>query len=129
MIFFENELNYRTSRSSGPGGQNVNKVESAVTVLWKPEGSAYFTDEQISRIKEKLKNRMNNDGVLQLTGSESRTQLQKKKLAKEKIQQIVNESLFVDKPRKKTKPSKGQVQKRQDAKKRISDKKENRKFR
>jgi ribosome-associated protein len=85
MKYFEHELSYKTSRSSGSGGQNVNKVETSVTVMWKLEDSAVFTDLEKERIALKLKNRINLDGILQLTVSESRTQLQNKKLLLKKF--------------------------------------------
>ncbi|KMQ67017.1 peptide chain release factor 1 [Chryseobacterium sp. FH2] len=128
MKDFSKELSFKTSRSSGAGGQNVNKVETSVTVLWKVEDSEFFTVEQKKLIQNKLKNRINADGFLFLTVSESRTQLMNKNKAIEKIIEIVDEALFIPKKRLATKPSKGQKQKRLDAKKKISDKKENRKF-
>ncbi|REC40245.1 alternative ribosome rescue aminoacyl-tRNA hydrolase ArfB [Chryseobacterium sp. 5_R23647] len=128
MKNFTTELTYKTSRSSGAGGQNVNKVETSVTVMWKVSGSDFFNDFQKKLISEKLKNRINLDGILQLTVSESRTQLQNKKIATEKILEIVNEAIIIPKARYKTKPSKAKVQKRLDTKKKLSDKKENRRF-
>ncbi|WP_210150878.1 alternative ribosome rescue aminoacyl-tRNA hydrolase ArfB [Chryseobacterium scophthalmum] len=128
MKNFTTELTYKTSRSSGAGGQNVNKVETSVTVMWKVSDSDFFNDFQKKLINEKLKNRINLDGVLQLTVSESRTQLQNKKIATEKILEIVNYSIIIPKTRYKTKPSKAKVQKRLDTKKKLSDKKENRRF-
>jgi len=129
MKNFQHELSYKTSRSSGSGGQNVNKVETSVTVMWKLEDSAVFTDLEKERIALKLKNRINLDGILQLTVSESRTQLQNKKIAIEKIQELVNKSLIVPKNRIATKPSRAKVEKRLESKKKLSEKKENRKFR
>ena len=129
MKNFEHELSYKTSRSSGSGGQNVNKVETSVTVIWKLEDSAVFTDLEKERIALKLKNRINLDGILQLTVSESRTQLQNKKIATEKIQELVNKSLIVPKKRIATKPSRAKVEMRLESKKKLSEKKENRKFR
>lgn len=129
MRNFTKELTYKTSRSSGAGGQNVNKVETAVTVLWKVADTEFFSNEEIELISEKLKNRINQDGILQLTVSESRTQLQNKKIATDKILELVEKSLIKPKPRKATKPSKRQIEKRITAKKQISEKKENRRFR
>ena len=128
MKNFEHELSYKTSRSSGSGGQNVNKVETSVTVIWKVEDSTVFTESEKERILLKLKNKINAEGILQTTVSESRTQLQNKKIAIEKIQELVNKSLIVPKKRIATKPSRAKVEKRLESKKKISEKKENRKF-
>ena len=129
MKSFSHELSYKTSRSSGSGGQNVNKVETSVTVLWKVEDSTVFTESEKERILLKLKNKINAEGILQTTVSESRTQLQNKKIATERIQELVNKSLIVPKKRIATKPSRAKVEKRLESKKKISEKKENRKFR
>ncbi len=129
MKNFDHELSYKTSRSSGSGGQNVNKVETSVTVMWKVEESVVFTDVEKERIFFKLKNRINAEGILQMTVSESRTQLQNKKIAAEKIQEMVNQALIIPKKRIATKPSKAKIEKRLESKKKISKKKENRKFR
>jgi ribosome-associated protein len=128
MKYFSKELSFKTSRSSGAGGQNVNKVETSVTVLWLVAGSEFFNENQKELILTKLKNRINADGYLFLTVSESRTQLMNKNKAIEKMIELVNKALIVPKKRLATKPSKGQKQKRLDTKKKISEKKENRKF-
>lgn len=128
MKDFSKELSFKTSRSSGAGGQNVNKVETSVTVLWKVAASEFFTDEQKDLIQNKLKNRINADGFLFLTVSESRTQLMNKNKAIEKILEIVDQSLWIPKKRIATKPSKAKKQKRLDTKKKLSDKKESRRF-
>jgi len=128
MKDFSKELSFKTSRSSGAGGQNVNKVETAVTVLWKVAESEFFNDDQKELIQQKLKNRINAEGLLFLTVSESRTQLMNKNKAIEKIIDLVNKALIVPKKRTATKPSRAQKQKRLDGKKKLSDKKENRRF-
>ena len=129
MKDFTKELNFKTSRSSGAGGQNVNKVETAVTVTWKVSDSEFFNERQKDLISEKLKNRINLEGFLFLSVSESRTQLQNKKIAIEKILDLVDKALFIPKFRAKTKPTKSSIEKRIQQKKQNSDKKENRKFR
>jgi ribosome-associated protein len=128
MKNFSKELSFRTSRSSGAGGQNVNKVETAVTVLWKVDSSEFFNDDEKILIQDKLKNKINAEGFLFLTVSESRTQLMNKNKAIEKMIEIVNKALVIPKKRTATKPSRAQKQKRLDGKKKLSDKKENRRF-
>ncbi len=129
MIDFTTELTFKTSRSSGAGGQNVNKVETAVTALWSFMESEMLTNFEKRKVSITLKNRINAENVLQVNASEHRTQLQNRKRATEKILELVNEALIIPKMRLKTKPSRGKIEKRLKSKKIISEKKANRKFR
>lgn len=128
MKDFSKELAFKTSRSSGAGGQNVNKVETAVTVMWKVSDSEFFNERQKDLIIEKLKNRINLEGFLFLSVSETRTQLQNKKIAIGKILDLVDKALVIPKFRAKTKPTRSSVEKRIEQKKQHSNKKENRRF-
>ncbi|GAA4309869.1 alternative ribosome rescue aminoacyl-tRNA hydrolase ArfB [Nibribacter koreensis] len=122
------ELVFQTSRSSGPGGQNVNKVESRVEVWFSIENSALLSPEQKELMLEKLAPRLNKEGFLHLASQEDRSQLVNKELATQKLYETLEQALHRPKPRKKTRPSKASVQKRIEAKKKIGQKKANRRF-
>ena len=96
--------------------------------MWIVRNSEVFTERERERIGTKLKNRISLEGILQMTVSENRTQLQNKRIATERIQKLVNNALLVPKKRIATTPSRSQKEKRLESKKKISEKKENRKF-
>ncbi|KUG06157.1 alternative ribosome rescue aminoacyl-tRNA hydrolase ArfB [Solirubrum puertoriconensis] len=120
------ELQFQTARSSGPGGQNVNKVETKVELRFQPQASALLSDEQKQRVLEKLASRLTADGVLIITAQESRSQQRNKELAVEKFYELLQRSLHRPKARKATKPSAGAVRQRLEGKRRQSEKKANR---
>ncbi len=121
------EISFKTARSGGKGGQNVNKVETMAEALWLVDDSRFFTDEEKELIKTKLAIKINKDGFLHAKSSETRSQLENKLIAQAKLEELVAKSLIKPKKRKATKPSKQAKEKRLDSKKKESLKKEMRK--
>lgn len=122
------EMTYKTSRSSGPGGQNVNKVESKVTLIWNVDVSNVLSDVQKEIVKERLVNRMNAIGQLILEVSESRSQLENKQIAIDKLFLLLTNALRPTKKRIPTKVSKAKILARLDRKKQHAVKKSNRRW-
>jgi len=122
------ELQFQTSRSSGPGGQNVNKVESRVELRWLVAASQLITDEQKEILLQKLERQLTSEGFLQITAQEDRSQLRNKEIALQKFYDLLKRTLHKPKARKATKPSKGAVRKRLETKKKHSEKKANRRL-
>ncbi len=120
------ELRFRTARSGGPGGQHVNKTSTKVEVLWNVARSASLSDAQRERLLAKISTRISARGVLRVTSTDSRSQLQNREAAVDRINEIVRKALRVPKPRKKTRPPKRAVESRLAEKKRRAKKKEDR---
>ena len=116
----ESELSYRTSRSSGPGGQNVNKVETRVTVLFDVGASQALNDEQKSRIREHLATRIDRRDVLRVISQKHRTQGANRETARERLANLVADALEERAPRKRTKKQAAVKRRRLEDKRRRS---------
>ncbi len=117
MINLESEFTFKTSRSSGKGGQNVNKVSSKVELNFDVGNSNLLSPFQKERIVSQLKNRINKEGILQIIVQSSRSQYENKDLAVEKLNLLISQCFVIQKKRFKTKPRKSAKEKRLKSKK------------
>ncbi|WP_339625878.1 alternative ribosome rescue aminoacyl-tRNA hydrolase ArfB [uncultured Maribacter sp.] len=120
------ELQFKAIRSSGPGGQHANKVSSKVELSFELNTSNGLTEREKKKIQLKLDSKLTNDGVLILQCDESRSQHKNKQLVIKRFFKLLEKSLIVPKPRKKSKPTRSSIEKRLKGKKIASLKKINR---
>jgi ribosome-associated protein len=120
------ELDVRVSRSSGAGGQHVNKTSSRVEIFWNIVGSRAVSDEQRARLREKLASRLTTDGSIRVVASDMRSQSRNRELAEERLADLVRRALVIPRKRRATKPTRASKEARLDSKKRHSTKKRDR---
>jgi len=106
------EVEFRTSRSSGPGGQHVNKTESRVELLWHPMESDCLNEAQILMVAKRLKNRITDDGVLIMVSEKYRSQHRNRADVTERFLELVTQSIVPLKKRQPTRPTRTSVEKR-----------------
>ncbi len=97
------EISFRSSRSSGPGGQHVNKVSTRITLLFNVDASPSLSNAQKERLHELLGTRINQAGVLQISSQESRSQSRNRQAAQDRFVDLVRQALHSPKPRRATK--------------------------
>lgn len=124
---FEDEFKFSASRSSGAGGQNVNKVNTKVELRFDVLASQLLSDDEKTIITQKLSSQLTNDNVLILYSQTERSQLQNKELTIEKFYKLISKALTPRKKRKPSLPSATSKEKRLQSKKKTSEKKELRK--
>lgn len=120
------EVWFTASRAGGPGGQHVNKTSSKITLHWSPSDSSVFDEHQKRRIARRLVNRINKDGVLSIDASEHRSQHRNKEIAQERFAQLLRSALRTRKKRKRTRPTRGSIERRLKAKRIRSERKKTR---
>ncbi len=127
VLIPQHELRIQFARSSGKGGQNVNKVSTKVVVHWHLGVSSVLTAEEKERARKKLAHRLTISDELVITAEEGRSQAQNRDRALAKLQQLVTNALRIPKKRKATRPTKSSKVKRLESKKKQSFKKTMRK--
>lgn len=127
MLNLINEITFKTMRSGGSGGQNVNKVETMVEGSFHVANSQILSERQKARILKNLANKITKDGYLKVYSQKERSQLQNKDDVIVKMHILISNALIVRKPRKPTKPTKASKEKRLQLKKGKSEVKQGRK--
>jgi len=122
----DSEVGFTASRSSGPGGQNVNKVATRVTLRFDLEGSPHFSDEQKELIRERLATRISKDGILSVSAQRERRQSANREAARERLGELLRQALEVDPERRATRTPARVDRRRLEEKRKRSQLKRNR---
>ena len=120
------ELSFRFARSSGPGGQHVNRSATQVELLFDVAGSPSLDETQRQRVLRKLKSRVDKEGVLHLVSQETRSQLRNREEVVERFQELMREALHVPKKRRPTRPTQATRERRLEEKRRRGETKRGR---
>jgi len=120
IFISEDELIFKASRSSGPGGQNINKVSTRITLLFDVANCESFSDTQKQRLLARLASRADKNGLIRVISQKFRTQSANRKVAVERLQQLLADALKTRPLRKKTKVPYAAKQQRLEQKKRRS---------
>ena len=126
LILPDDEISFATSRSGGPGGQNVNKLETRVTLRFDLTGSPSLSEEQKARLRDRLATRITRSGVLHVTAQKHRTQAANREAAQERFAELLREALREETPRKKTKIPRAVKRRRVEGKRRRGERKKER---
>ena len=129
VVIPRDELVARATRSGGAGGQHVNTSSTRIELVWNVQESRALTDEQRERVLRKLSSRLDGDRNLRVVASDRRSQRQNRESAEARMADLVREALIVPKKRRPTKPSRAAKQARLESKRRLSDKKRERRWR
>lgn len=123
------ELDVRVSRSSGAGGQHVNKTSSRVEIFWNVRTSRAVTEDQRALLLSRLQSKLTTDGSVRVVASDMRSQSRNREIAEERLAEVVRRALVVRRKRKPTKPTRAAKEARLESKKRHSRKKDERRSR
>lgn len=129
LVIPRSELDMRTSRSSGAGGQHVNKTSSRVEISWNVQKSRVLSDEQRERIMVRLASRISEEGAIRVVASDTPSQLRNRETAERRLGETIARSLVVQKRRRPTRRPRAANEARLSEKKKHSDRKRERKQR